>query len=96
MESIDFEAEVSIIDPKTEEHIESRQRYAKAFWETQKRRGKTLYECDSPAKRTKLLRRHDGESWRCRHHAFPVFQENTPQWLNPFWRSWAKPEAWIG
>ena len=47
MESIDFEAEVSIIDPKTEEHIESRQLYARAFWETQKRRGKTLYECDS-------------------------------------------------
>ena len=47
MESIDFKAEVSIIDPKTEEHIESRQLYARAFWETQKRRGKTLYECDS-------------------------------------------------
>ena len=47
MESIDFEAEVSIIDPKTEEHIESRQLYARTFWETQKRRGKTLYECDS-------------------------------------------------
>ena len=47
MESIDFEAEVSIIDPKKEEHIESRQLYARAFWETQKRRGKTLYECDS-------------------------------------------------
>ena len=47
MESIDFEAEVSIIDPKTEENIESRQLYARAFWETQKRRGKTLYECDS-------------------------------------------------
>ena len=47
MESIDFEADVSIIDPKTEEHIESRQFYANAFWETQKRRGKTLYECES-------------------------------------------------
>ena len=47
MESIDFEAEVSIIDPKKEEHIESRQLYARTFWETQKRRGKTLYECDS-------------------------------------------------
>jgi len=47
MESIDFEADVSIIDPKTEEHIESRQLYANAFWETQKRRGKTLYECES-------------------------------------------------
>ena len=47
MESIDFNAEVSIIDPKTEENILSRRRYAKAFWETQKRRGKTLYECES-------------------------------------------------
>ena len=47
MESIDFEADVSIIDPKTEEHIESRQFYANTFWETQKRRGKTLYECES-------------------------------------------------
>ena len=47
MESIDFEADVSIIDPKTEEHIKSRQFYANAFWETQKRRGKTLYECES-------------------------------------------------
>ena len=47
MESIDFNAEVSIIDPKTEENIVSRRRYAKAFWETQKRRGKTLYECES-------------------------------------------------
>ena len=47
MGSIDFEAEVSIIDPKTEENIKSRQLYARAFWETQKRRGKTLYECDS-------------------------------------------------
>ena len=47
MESIDFEEDVSIIDPKTEEHIESRQFYASTFWETQKRRGKTLYECES-------------------------------------------------
>jgi malate dehydrogenase (oxaloacetate-decarboxylating)(NADP+) len=47
MESIDFEGRINIIDPKSEEHIESRQRYASAFWETQKRRGKTLYECDS-------------------------------------------------
>ena len=47
MESIDFEADVSIIDPKTEEHTKSRQFYANVFWETQKRRGKTLYECES-------------------------------------------------
>lgn len=47
MESIDFHAEVTIIDPKTDTHIQSRERYAKAFWESQKRRGKTLYECNS-------------------------------------------------
>jgi malate dehydrogenase (oxaloacetate-decarboxylating)(NADP+) len=47
MESIDFNEQLTIIDPKTEEHIQSRQRYARAFWETQKRRGKTLYECNS-------------------------------------------------
>jgi malate dehydrogenase (oxaloacetate-decarboxylating)(NADP+) len=47
MESIDFEGDIHIIDPKTEEHLEIRQRYAKAFWENQKRRGKTLYECNS-------------------------------------------------
>ena len=47
MESIDFDAKVSIIDPKTEEYIERRQHYAKVFWESQKRRGKTLYECES-------------------------------------------------
>ena len=47
MESIDFEVDVSIIDPKTEEHIKIRQFYASTFWETQKRRGKTLYECES-------------------------------------------------
>ena len=47
MKSIDFEGEVSIIDPKTDEHLEIRKRYVKAFWKTQKRRGKTLYECES-------------------------------------------------
>jgi malate dehydrogenase (oxaloacetate-decarboxylating)(NADP+) len=47
MESIDFHAEVTIIDPKTDTHIQSRECYAKAFWESQKRRGKTLYECNS-------------------------------------------------
>ena len=44
---IDFMDEVTIIDPKTDEHKASREKYAKAFWESQKRRGKTLYECNS-------------------------------------------------
>ena len=47
MESIDFSNDVTIIDPKTDEHKKSREKYANAFWESQKRRGKTLYECNS-------------------------------------------------
>ncbi|MBL6643900.1 MAG: NADP-dependent malic enzyme [Flavobacteriaceae bacterium] len=47
MKSIDFEDTVTIIDPKSSDQSESRLRYAEAFWETQKRKGKTLYECKS-------------------------------------------------
>ena len=47
MQSIDFDASVTIIDPKTGEHNESREKYANSFWETQKRKGKTLYESRS-------------------------------------------------
>ena len=47
MESIDFMDKITIIDPKTDEYKESREEYANAFWESQKRRGKTLYECNS-------------------------------------------------
>ena len=47
MKSIDFEDSVTIIDPKSSDQSESRLRYAEAFWETQKRKGKTLYECKS-------------------------------------------------
>ena len=47
MKSIDFEDRVTIIDPKSSDQSESRLRYAEAFWETQKRKGKTLYECKS-------------------------------------------------
>jgi len=47
MESIDFDASIMIIDPKTDEHNERREKYANSFWETQKRKGKTLYESRS-------------------------------------------------
>ena len=47
MDSIDFMDKITIIDPKTDEYKESREEYANAFWESQKRRGKTLYECNS-------------------------------------------------
>ena len=47
MQSIDFEAQILIIDPKADENNQSREKYAKSFWETQKRKGKTLYESRS-------------------------------------------------
>ena len=73
-----FEGRINIIDPKSEEHIESRQRYASAFWETQKRRGKTLYECDSLLKERNyyaamMVREGDADSM------LSGFQENIQQ-----------------
>ena len=47
MKSIDFEDTVTIIDPKSSDQSESRLGYADAFWESQKRKGKTVYECKS-------------------------------------------------
>ncbi|TBN01825.1 NADP-dependent malic enzyme [Hyunsoonleella flava] len=43
MKEIDFEADVTIIDPKTEEENERKNRYAKVYWEQRKRRGVTYY-----------------------------------------------------
>lgn len=43
MKEIDFEADISIIDPKTEEENERKNRYAKVYWEQRKRRGVTYY-----------------------------------------------------
>ena len=44
MEEIEFEADdVLIIDPKTEEENERKNRYAKVYWEQRKRRGVTYY-----------------------------------------------------
>lgn len=41
---IGFEAEVEIIDPKTKEEEERRNRYAKSYWETRKRKGTTYFD----------------------------------------------------
>ena len=40
---IDFEADITIIDPKTETSKEQRARYANKFWEARKRNGISLY-----------------------------------------------------
>jgi malate dehydrogenase (oxaloacetate-decarboxylating)(NADP+) len=43
-EEIGFDAEVEIIDPKTKEEEERRNRYATAYWETRKRKGTTYLD----------------------------------------------------
>lgn len=43
-EEIGFDAEVPIIDPKTEEEDERRLRYAQSYWETRQRRGVNLLD----------------------------------------------------
>ena len=39
-----FEGEVVIIDPKTKEETERRERFAQAYWQSRQRKGVTLYE----------------------------------------------------
>lgn len=43
MKEIDFEGDISIIDPKTEQENERKDRYGRVYWEQRKRRGVTLY-----------------------------------------------------
>lgn len=43
MAEIEFEAEVLIIDPKSDDEEKRRNKYAKAYWEYRKRKGVTLY-----------------------------------------------------
>jgi len=44
---IEFDAEVEIIDPKSDEHSERLLRYAKMHWENRKRSGITLYDAQN-------------------------------------------------
>ncbi len=44
MEQIDFDADVEIIDPKSDEQSERLNEYALKHWENRKRRGETLYD----------------------------------------------------
>jgi len=43
MEEIEFDADIPIIDPKSDEETERKNRYAKAYWEKHKRQGVTIY-----------------------------------------------------
>lgn len=43
MKSIDFDADIPIIDPKTEEENPRKNRYAKVYWDQRRRRGVTYY-----------------------------------------------------
>lgn len=43
-QEIEFDADVLIIDPKTDEQREKRYEYAQVYWEQRKRRGVTLFE----------------------------------------------------
>jgi len=43
MAEIEFDADVPIIDPKTDEELDRKNAYAKIYWEQRKRRGVTYY-----------------------------------------------------
>ena len=43
MKEIDFDAEIEIIDPKSDEELERKNNYAEAYWKQKKRKGVTKY-----------------------------------------------------
>jgi malate dehydrogenase (oxaloacetate-decarboxylating)(NADP+) len=46
MEEIEFDAEVEIIDPKSDEELERKNKYAEVYWKNRKRKGVTLYSAE--------------------------------------------------
>ncbi|WP_411894291.1 NADP-dependent malic enzyme [Winogradskyella sp. A2] len=46
MQEIDFDVDVLILDPKSDEELERKNRYAKAYWEKRQRQGVTLYAAE--------------------------------------------------
>jgi malate dehydrogenase (oxaloacetate-decarboxylating)(NADP+) len=46
MKEIEFDVDVPIIDPKSDEEIERKNRYAQAYWEKRKRQGVTVYSAE--------------------------------------------------
>ncbi|WP_299776936.1 NADP-dependent malic enzyme [uncultured Formosa sp.] len=47
MQEIEFDADLEIIDPKSDEEHDRKSRYAKVYWEQRKRRGVTYYSAES-------------------------------------------------
>nr|WP_321221667.1 NADP-dependent malic enzyme [uncultured Psychroserpens sp.] len=46
MEEIEFDADIEIIDPKSDEEEERKNQYAKVYWEQRRRKGVTLYSAE--------------------------------------------------
>ncbi|SDR67470.1 allosteric NADP-dependent malic enzyme [Formosa sp. Hel1_31_208] len=46
MEEIEFEADLEIIDPKSDHETERKNKYAKVYWQQRKRNGVTLYSAE--------------------------------------------------
>ncbi|MFK7781263.1 NADP-dependent malic enzyme [Psychroserpens sp.] len=46
MEEIEFDADVEIIDPKSDEEIERKNKYAEVYWKNRKRHGVTLFSAE--------------------------------------------------
>lgn len=46
MKEIEFDANIEIIDPKSDEELERKNKYAKAYWEQRKRKGVTLHSAE--------------------------------------------------
>jgi len=47
MKEIEFDADIQIIDPKSDEELPRKNKYAKAYWEQRKRKGVTLYSAEA-------------------------------------------------
>ncbi|WP_111684968.1 NADP-dependent malic enzyme [Winogradskyella tangerina] len=46
MKQLDFNADVPILDPKSDEELKRKNRYARAYWEKRKRSGVTIYSAE--------------------------------------------------
>ena len=47
MKEIEFDADVEIIDPKSDQELDRKNKYAKVYWEQRKRKGVTLYSAQA-------------------------------------------------
>ena len=53
-EEIEFEAEIPIIDPKSNEEVSNREKFGKKYWEMRRRKGVTLFEAINKMKQRNL------------------------------------------